>query len=77
MPAFSSYLRLLAVAGLLLSANAAFAQGTPPGGGPGPTVPDPTTPADPTAVPLDGGASLLVAAGIGFGIRKLRARSRR
>ena len=29
------------------------------------------------SVPLDGGASLLVAAGIGFGIRKLRARSRR
>jgi hypothetical protein len=74
MPTFSSYLRLLAVAGLLLSTNAAFAQGSPPGGGPGPTVP--TTP-DPTAVPLDGGASLLVAAGIGFGIRKLRARSRR
>jgi len=76
MLAFSSYLRLLAVAGLLLSASAAFAQGGPPGGGPGPTTPDPTTP-DPTAVPLDGGASLLVAAGIGFGIRKLRARSRR
>ena len=71
MPTFSSYLRLLAVAILLLSANAASAQGAPPGGGPGPTTPDPT------AVPLDGGASLLVAAGIGFGIRKLRARSRR
>ena len=67
---FSSYLRLLAVAGLLLSATAVFAQ--PSTGGPGPTP----TP-DPTAVPLDGGASLLVAAGIGFGIRKLRARSRR
>jgi len=75
MPNFSSYLRLLAVAGLLLSASAGFAQGTPPvGGGP---QPDPTPTPDPTAVPLDGGASLLVAAGIGFGIRKLRARSRR
>jgi hypothetical protein len=28
-------------------------------------------------VPLDGGASLLAAAGIGFGIRKMRARFRR
>jgi hypothetical protein len=74
MPKFSTYLRFLAVAGLLLSASASFAQ--PSTGGPGPTTPDPTTP-DPTAVPLDGGASLLVAAGIGFGIRKLRARSRR
>ena len=72
MPKFSSYLRLLAVAGLLLSANAVFAQ--PGTGGPGP---DPTPTHDPTAVPLDGGASLLGAAGIGFGIRKLRARSRR
>lgn len=76
MPNFSSYLRLLAVAGLLLSASAAFAQGSPPGQGPQPDPTTPTTP-DPTAVPLDGGASLLVAAGIGFGIRKLRARSRR
>jgi hypothetical protein len=74
MSKFFSCLRLLAVAGLLLSASAAFAQGTtPPGGGP---LPDQPTP-DPTAVPLDGGASLLAAAGIGFGIRKLRARFRR
>jgi hypothetical protein len=67
-----SCLRLLAVAGLLLSASAAIAQ--PGSGGIAPT-PAPTP--DPTAVPLDGGASLLVATGIGFGIRKLRARSRR
>ncbi|MFD1873360.1 PID-CTERM protein-sorting domain-containing protein [Hymenobacter bucti] len=66
----SSCLRLLAVAGLLLSASSAYAQ--PGSGG---TAPDPTP--DPTAVPLDGGASLIAAAGIGFGIRKLRARFRR
>ncbi|TVT41918.1 hypothetical protein FNT36_10895 [Hymenobacter setariae] len=70
---FSTGLRFLAVTGLLLSASSSFAQ--PDTGGPLPTTPTPTP--DPTAVPLDGGASLLVAAGIGFGIRKLRARSRR
>ncbi|MBJ6145186.1 PID-CTERM protein-sorting domain-containing protein [Hymenobacter sp. BT559] len=71
---FSSSLRLMAVAGLLLAASApSFGQES---GGP---TPDPTTTPtpDPTAVPLDGGASLLAAAGIGFGIRKLRARFRR
>jgi hypothetical protein len=71
MQKFSSCLRLLAVAGLLLTASAAFAQ--PSVGGP----PAPTPAPDPTAVPLDGGASLLAAAGIGFGIRKMRARFRR
>ncbi|TVT37302.1 hypothetical protein FNT36_23120 [Hymenobacter setariae] len=39
---------------------------TPTTGGPAPQAPDPT------AVPLDGGASLLVAAGLGLGLRKLR-----
>jgi hypothetical protein len=71
MSNFFSCLRLLAIAGLLFSASAAFAQ--PDTGGPVPSQPTP----DPTAVPLDGGASLLAAAGIGFGIRKLRARRRR
>jgi hypothetical protein len=69
MSKFFSCLRLVAVAGLVLSASASFAQPNTPG-------PVPTTP-DPTAVPLDGGASLLAAAGIGFGIRKMRARFRR
>lgn len=72
MSKFSSCLRLAAVVGLLFSASTAFAQGTlPPGQGPQPDQPTPT------AVPLDGGASLLVAAGIGLGIRKLRARIKR
>ncbi|MBC8081635.1 MAG: hypothetical protein H7Z21_00350 [Hymenobacter sp.] len=30
----------------------------------------------PTAVPIDGGASLLLAAGIGLGLKKLRNRRR-
>ncbi|MBG8555323.1 MULTISPECIES: PID-CTERM protein-sorting domain-containing protein [Hymenobacter] len=53
---------LLAV---LLSAQLTWAQSdTPPEGGP---MPD-----DPTAVPIDGGASLLLAAGVGLGVRQLR-----
>ncbi|MFD2786794.1 PID-CTERM protein-sorting domain-containing protein [Hymenobacter rubripertinctus] len=47
----------------------ALAQG-PGSGGP---IPDPT---DPTAVPIDGGASLLLAAGAAYGLKKLRARRR-
>lgn len=39
--------------------------------------PTPTTPApDPTAVPLDGGASLLLASGVAYGLKRLRARRR-
>jgi hypothetical protein len=65
----NSSLRLaLATTGLLLLSGAlatTHAQ-SPTTGGPEPQAPDPA------AVPLDGGASLLVAAGVGFGIRKLR-----
>ncbi|MBJ6145064.1 PID-CTERM protein-sorting domain-containing protein [Hymenobacter sp. BT559] len=64
-----SSLRLaLAAAGLwlLTGALAATQAQTPTTGGPVPQAPDPA------AVPLDGGASLLVAAGVGFGLRKLR-----
>ncbi|RZK97877.1 MAG: hypothetical protein EOO62_27345 [Hymenobacter sp.] len=45
----------------------AFAQA--PGSG-GPTPQDPTPPS--TDVPLDGGASLLLAGGVGYGLRRLR-----
>ncbi|MDO7886017.1 PID-CTERM protein-sorting domain-containing protein [Hymenobacter cheonanensis] len=55
--------------GLLLTATAARAQA--PGSG-GPT-PGNTTP-DPTQVPIDGGASLLLASGVAFGLKKLRDR---
>jgi hypothetical protein len=40
---------------------------TPGSGGPAPT--DPVTP---TEVPLDGGASLLLASGVAYGLRRLR-----
>ncbi|MBG8554969.1 hypothetical protein I5L79_15545 [Hymenobacter sp. BT594] len=50
----------------LSTSVAALAQAEePPEGGPQPD--------DPTAVPIDGGASLLLAAGLGLGVRKLRA----
>ena len=42
---------------------------TPADGGPAPT--------SPTAVPLDGGASLLLASGLALGLKKLRQRRQR
>ena len=65
------YTFLLSFAGALvvglLAATPAVAQ--PSTGGPAPQ-------ADPTAVPLDGGASLLLASGVAFGLKKLRDRRR-
>ena len=43
---------------------------------PGSGGPAPTSPTSPTAVPLDGGASLLLAAGAAYGLRHLRNRKR-
>ena len=55
---------------LVLAVTAvAVAQGT---GGP-----EPGTPPDPTAVPLDGGASLLLASGVAYGLKRLRDRRRK
>ena len=42
--------------------------------GPGSTGPQPGSP---TAIPLDGGASLLLAGGVAYGLKKLRARKAR
>lgn len=50
---------------LLLGLGGA-AQAQPGSGGP--------TSATPTGVPLDGGGSLLLAAGVGVGLKRLRAR---
>jgi hypothetical protein len=50
---------------LLFTAAAALAQ--PGSGGPGPGIPDPTS------VPIDGGVSLLLAAGGAYGLKRLRA----
>ena len=53
---------LLILLFLLTCSHAAMAQG-----------PD-DFPGDPGAVPIDGGLSLLVAAGVGYGARKLRGK---
>ena len=55
---------------LLAGAGAQHARAQPTSGGPAPG-------AAATAVPLDGGASLLLAGGIGYAVRKLRQRRQR
>ena len=52
---------------LLLAGGLAVAQ-APADGGP--------TPVAPTATPIDGGAALLLAGGVAFGLGQLRARHR-
>ncbi len=61
------FFSLLLVLGL--TALAAHAQ-APSTGGPEPGA----DPVDPTTVPLDGGASLLLAGGVAYGLRRLRKR---
>jgi len=62
---------LLLSAALLLAAGTG-AQAQPGSGGPGPGTP--VTPVSPTDVPLDGGASLLLASGVALGLKKLHQR---
>ena len=62
--------RLLPLAILLLTAVASYAQAPATGG--------PTPQADaPTNVPIDGGASLLLASGVAYGLKRLRQRRQR
>jgi hypothetical protein len=56
---------LIAIIGAGTSLSVVAQPGT---GGPSPTAP--------AAVPLDGGASLLLAGGVSYGLRKLRTRWR-
>lgn len=63
-PPLLTWLKLLVLLLLLLLAAADLRAQGPGSGGPSPTAP--------TAVPLDGGASLLLAAGAAYGIRRLR-----
>ena len=53
----------------LVAASCALALAQPSSGGP--------APAAPAAVPLDGGASLLLASGVGYALRKLHQRRRK
>jgi hypothetical protein len=64
--------KLLSLSAMFFIAMAvAVAQpGNEPPGGPDPNGPDPL---NPSAVPVDGGISLLLAAGATFGARKLKA----
>jgi hypothetical protein len=55
-----------------LSSISAQAQG-PGSTGPQPDADEPA----PTGVPIDGGASLLLAGGVAYGLKKLRARKAR
>ena len=74
MPVFSfSFLRRAALLTGLLVAGALASQAQAPGNGG--TTGGPPAPGA-TAVPLDGGASLLLAGGVAYGLRRLRQRRR-
>lgn len=62
--------KFLLTAALLLSVGGLAQAQTPGSGGPQPSAPDPTE------VPIDGGASLLLASGVAYGLRRLHARRR-
>ena len=57
---------------LLAGAGVQHAAAQPDSGGPQPGA----GPTGPTGVPLDGGASLLLAGGVAYGLRRLRQRRR-
>ena len=59
---------LLITASLWISAQGQPGNGGSTGGPPGPQA---------TAVPLDGGASLLLAGGVAYGLRRLRQKRQR
>ena len=63
-----SFARVLAGGVLVLAACLALPAAAQPGSG------GPTPGATVTAVPIDGGASLLLAGGVAFGLKQLRAR---
>ncbi|MDO7849285.1 hypothetical protein Q5H92_23175 [Hymenobacter sp. M29] len=72
IPVLNTLRSRLPLVGLALLLAAAAAQAQPSSGGPAPGSPA----ADPTATPLDGGASLLLAGGVGYALKRLRQRRR-
>ena len=69
-------LGLLSLSAALLAARPALAQVTVPPDD-DPASPGPTKGGGATGVPIDGGASLLLAGGVAYGLRKLRQRRAR
>lgn len=67
----SKYLLCGLLATLLLGAAPLVASAQSPTTG-GPTPDTPIAPPDPTSAPLDGGATLLLASGVAYGLRQLR-----
>ncbi|WP_400193328.1 PID-CTERM protein-sorting domain-containing protein [Hymenobacter sp. B81] len=63
---YSRFCFLTLSLGLCLLSGSALAQGNPGSGGP--------EPGQPTAVPIDGGASLLLAGGAAYALARLRKR---
>ncbi len=63
--------RALLAAGLVSASLLAAHAQAPSTGGPQPSAPDPTQ------VPVDGGAGLLLASGVAYGLKRLRARRAR
>lgn len=61
--------RLLPALTLLIAVGGTVLAQGPGGGGP--------TPTSPTATPLDGGVSLLLAGGVAYGLKQLRNRRKR
>lgn len=61
--------RLLPVLVLLVAVGETVLAQAPADGGPSPT--------GPTAIPLDGGVSLLLAGGVAYGLKRLRNRRKR
>jgi len=57
-----TYITLLIVTGMLMFSSDAYAQGGPPSGGP----------PDPPDTPIDGGIGILLALGVGYGIKKIK-----
>jgi len=76
---FPLVLPLLAGAALTILTGQTVQAQAPGNGGTtgGPPAPAPTPQADPTVIPLDGGASLLLAGGVAYGLRRLRRRAAR
>lgn len=61
---------VLPVLALVVATGALALAQAPNTGGPGPGP-------DPTAIPIDGGVSLLLAGGVAYGLKRLRARRKK